>query len=57
VKLPLTVRRTLKSDHALRQWIYPSTIKRGDSGLTTVRLKPNPDPSRTALELLGTDQV
>jgi hypothetical protein len=43
--LGLTVRRTLRSDHALRQWIYPSTIKRGDSGLTTVRLKPKPGPT------------
>ena len=49
--LGLTVRRTLKSDPALRQWIYHSTINRGDSGLTTVRLKPNAAPSRSALEL------
>ena len=49
--LGLTVRRTLKSAEKLRQWIYPSTIHRGDSGLTTVRLKPNPSPSRTAFEL------
>jgi hypothetical protein len=48
--LGLTVRRTLKSDD-LRRWIYPSTMYRGDAGSTSVRLKPNPAPSRTAFEL------
>jgi hypothetical protein len=49
--LGLAVRRTLKNALELRQWIYHSTINRGDAGLTSVRLKPNPEPSRTALEL------
>jgi hypothetical protein len=49
--LGLTVRRALRGDPELRQWIYPSTIERADSGLTSIRLKPNRAPSRTALEL------
>jgi hypothetical protein len=48
--LGLTVRRTLKSDD-LRRWIYHSTIYRSHAGSTSVRLKPNPAPSRTAFEL------
>jgi len=49
--LGLAVRRTLKNILELRQWIYHSTINRGDAGLTSVRLKPNSSPSRTAFEL------
>ena len=48
--LGLTVRSTLKNDDTLRQWIFPSTIDRGNSGSTIVRLKPNPSPSRTAFD-------
>jgi len=48
--LGLTVRRTLKNDE-LRRWIYHSTVYRGDPGSTSVRLKPNPTPSRAAFEL------
>jgi hypothetical protein len=49
--LGLTVRRTLKNALELRQWIFHSTINRGDAGLTSIRLKPNPAPSRTEFEL------
>jgi len=49
--LGLAVRRTLQSGIALPQWIYHSTINRDDEGSTSVRLKPNPAPSRTAFEL------
>jgi len=49
--LGLAVRRTLKSSLELRQRIYHSTINRGDAGLTSIRLKPNPAPSRTEFEL------
>jgi hypothetical protein len=48
--LGLTVRRALKSDD-LRRWLYHSTIYRGLPGSTSVRLKPNPAPSRTVFEL------
>jgi hypothetical protein len=49
--LGLTVRRTLKNALELRQWIFHSTINRGDAGLTSIRLKPNPETSRTEFEL------
>lgn len=49
--LGLAVRSTLKNSSDLRQWIYHSTIYRGDAGSTNVRLKPNPAPSRTAFEV------
>jgi hypothetical protein len=49
--LGLTIRRTLKSDSELRQWIFYSTMCRGDAGLTSVRLRPNPSPSREDFEL------
>jgi hypothetical protein len=49
--LGLAVRRTLFRGTALRQWIYHSTINRGDAGSTSVRLKPNPAPSRAAFEI------
>jgi len=49
--LGLAVRRALLCDKALRQWIYHSTIYRGDAGWTSVRLKPNPAPSRKTFEI------
>jgi hypothetical protein len=49
--LGLAVRRTLKNALELRQWIFHSTINRGNAGLTSIRLKPNPEPSRTEFEL------
>lgn len=49
--LGLTVRRTLRHDPELRQWIFPSTIYRGDAGQTIVKLRPNTTPSRTEFQL------
>jgi hypothetical protein len=53
--LGLTIRRALRHDTNLRQWIKHSTLDCRDPGVTEVRLKPNRHPTRTALEenLLG----
>ena len=44
-RLGLTVRSELRNNRELRQWIY-AKINVSDPGVTTVRLKPNPSPSR-----------
>jgi Smr domain len=41
-----TVRSALRNTTELRQWIYYSTLDCSDIGATTVRIKPNPDPTR-----------
>ncbi len=38
----LCVRRALRLDKSLRQWIYHTTVDCSDMGCTSVRLKPNP---------------
>jgi hypothetical protein len=38
----LCVRKALRQDKSLRQWIYHTTLDCSDMGCTTVRLKPNP---------------
>ena len=47
--LGLTVRRALRQNE-LKQWIKSSTINCKDSGYTTVKLKPNPTPTRSAFD-------
>lgn len=47
----LKVRRALRRNRALRQWIKYSTLDCSDWGRTTVKLKRNPKPTRTALDL------
>jgi hypothetical protein len=47
--LGLTVRKELCCDLSLRPFIKISTLNRSHNGLTTIDLKPNPTPSRTAL--------
>jgi hypothetical protein len=49
--LGLEVRRLLRHDLDMRQWIYYTTIARSDPGVTYVRLKPNPNPTRQQLDL------
>jgi len=46
----LCIRRELRCEHYLRQWIFHTTLDRRKWGSTSVRLKPNPVPSRTKLE-------
>lgn len=43
--LGMAVRRLLREDRSLRRWIY-AKIDCSDWGSTTVRLRPNPNPSR-----------
>jgi hypothetical protein len=45
----LHVRRELRHDKNLRQWIKHTTLECRDWGATTVKLKANPNPSRTAI--------
>ena len=46
----LQIRHTLRHDKGLRKWIYHTTLYCRDAGATRVRLKPNPAPSRSALD-------
>ena len=46
----LEVRRALRKDTTLRSWILWTTLNCSDPGYTTVKLKPNPTPSRTKLD-------
>ncbi len=47
----LSIRRALRRNRELRQWIKYSTLDCSDWGRTTVKLKRNPHPTRTALDL------
>jgi DNA-nicking Smr family endonuclease len=47
----LSIRRALRRNRELRQWIKYSTLDCSDWGRTTVKLKRNPKPTRTALDL------
>jgi hypothetical protein len=47
----LSIRRALRRHRELRQWIMYSTLDCSDWGRTTVKLKRNPRPTRTALDL------
>lgn len=49
--LGLRIRRALRHDRALRQWIKYSTVECTKWGVTTVGLKANARPTRTALDL------
>jgi hypothetical protein len=44
--LGLCVRRQLRHDVELRQWIKYTTLDCSHNGSTTVKLKPNPAPTR-----------
>jgi len=46
----LCVRKALRSDESLRQWIYHTTLDCSDIGCTSVRLKPNPIPNVTQVK-------
>jgi hypothetical protein len=47
----LRIRRALRHNRTLRQWIKYTTLDCGDWGTTTVGLKANPHPTRDALDL------
>jgi hypothetical protein len=46
----LAVRSDLRHSDQLRQWIKHTTLNCRDPGVTSVKLKRNPSPSRTALD-------
>jgi hypothetical protein len=49
----LCIRRALRrNDAALRQWIKHSTLDCRDTGVTSIKLKPNHAPTRTMLDCL-----
>jgi len=43
----LQIRRELRNNKGLRQWIKYTTLDCSDAGCTSVGLKPNPQPTRT----------
>lgn len=46
----LQIRHALRHGEDLRKWIYYTTLDCSHCGATTVRLKPNPAPSRSDLD-------
>jgi hypothetical protein len=46
----LQIRRALRHDEGLRKWIKHTTLDCHDWGCTTVKLKPNSAPVRSALD-------
>jgi hypothetical protein len=49
--LGLEIRRRLRTDTELRRWIRHTTLCCKEAGCTTVKLKPNPSPTRTDFDL------
>ena len=47
----LTVRSTLRHNSDVRKYAKVSTLYRGHEGSTSIDLKPNPNPTRTEIEL------
>ncbi len=48
--LGLEIRRALRHDTQLRQWIKYTTLDCSDMGVTGIKLRPNPAPMRTELD-------
>ena len=46
----LEIRRALRHDKELRQWISYTTLDCSHMGVTRVKLKPNPAPTRSELD-------
>ena len=46
----LEIRRALRHDRELRQWIRYTTLDCSDMGVTRVKLKPNQAPTRSELD-------
>ena len=47
----LCIRNALRNEEELRQWIKYTTLDRSDKGSTSVKLKRNPNPTRTEIDL------
>jgi hypothetical protein len=45
----LCIRRALRHDHSFRQWIKHTTLDCRQIGGTSIRFKPNPNPTRKQL--------
>jgi hypothetical protein len=52
----LCIRRALRHDNGFREWIFRSTLDCGQMGCTSVRLKPNPSPTRDAVDCWPPDE-
>jgi hypothetical protein len=48
----LCIRRALRQDRSFRQWIKHTTLDCRQMGCTSIRLKPNPNPTRKQLDCL-----
>jgi hypothetical protein len=46
----LSIRRALRNDEVFREWIFRSTLDSSQMGCTSVRLKPNPSPTRETVD-------
>jgi hypothetical protein len=46
----LCIRRALRQDESLCEWISHTTLNCGQMGCTSVRLKPNPSPTREMVD-------
>jgi hypothetical protein len=46
----LEIRRALRGDNELRQWIKHTTLDCSDMGATSIKLKPNLAPTRSELD-------
>jgi len=46
----LCIRRALRHDEDFRRWILRTTLDCGQNGSTSVRLKPNPSPTRESVD-------
>ncbi|MEJ2378490.1 MAG: Smr/MutS family protein [Pseudolabrys sp.] len=47
----LRIRSALRRETEFKQWIKRSTLYCGHEGSTTVKLKPNPKPTRVAIDM------
>jgi hypothetical protein len=48
----LCIRQALRRDQSFRQWIKHTTLDCRQMGSTSIRLKPNPNPTREQLDCL-----
>jgi hypothetical protein len=46
----LQIREAFRTDRTLREWIFYTTLDRRQMGTTTVRIKPNPTPTRKEMD-------
>lgn len=48
----LCIRRALRNDETLRQWIKRTTLDCREMGATTIKLRANPKPTRIEIDCL-----